>query len=84
MESAMKKTRHSFTSPCNPKLACTVSAAALMLGVSSAATIGLHFQDSYCASTPYSGFPVTMTAFGIASSGWENLTPMPSGYGCGG
>jgi hypothetical protein len=55
-----------------------------MLGVSSAATIGLHFQVNYCASTPYSGFPVTMTAFGVASNGWENLTPMPSGYGCGG
>lgn len=78
----MKKPSHSFNSPCNQKLACTVSAAALMLGVSSAATIGLHFQADYCASTPYSGFPVTMTAFGVASNGWENLTPMPSGYGC--
>ncbi len=78
----MKKLHRSFNSPRNKKLACTVSAAALMLGVSSAATIGLHFQVNYCASTPYSGFPVTMTAFGIASNGWESLTPMPSGYGC--
>jgi hypothetical protein len=64
------------------KVACTVSAAALMLGVSSAATIGLHFQDNYCASAPYTGFPVTLTAFGIAPSGWENLTQMDTGYGC--
>ncbi len=66
----------------NKKIACTVSAAALMLGVSSAATIGLHFQcDYYCSSNlRYTGYPVTMTAFGIESNAWENLTEMPTGY----
>ena len=49
----------------NKKIACTISAAALMLGVSSAATIGLHFQENYCSAQAYSGYPVTMTAFGI-------------------
>jgi hypothetical protein len=63
------------------KIACTVSAAALMLGVSSAATIGLHFQENYCGSPAYSGFPVTMTAFGVESNGWENLLEMDNGYG---
>ena len=33
------------------KIACTVSAAALMLGVSSAATVGLHFQCNYTNAT---------------------------------
>jgi len=63
------------------QVACTVSAAALMLGVSEAATMGLHFQENYCGSAAYSGFPVTLTAFGIATNGWENLTPMDTGYG---
>jgi hypothetical protein len=52
-----------------------------MLGVSSAATIGLHFQENYCGSAAYSGYPVTLIAFGIQSNGWENLLPMNSGYG---
>jgi hypothetical protein len=54
-----------------------------MLGVSSAATVGLHFQVNYCDSQDYSGFPVTLTAFGIPPSGWQNLTQMDTGYGCG-
>ncbi len=62
------------------KIACTVSAAALMLGVSSAATVGLHFQDNYCSAYAYSGFPVTLTAFGVESNAWENLLPMDTGY----
>ncbi|HEY3861566.1 MAG TPA: LamG-like jellyroll fold domain-containing protein [Verrucomicrobiae bacterium] len=67
------------------KIACTVSASALMLGVSSAATIGLHFQENYCGAPAYSGFLVTLTAFGIAPSSWENLAQMNTGYGsCGG
>jgi hypothetical protein len=65
------------------KVACTVSAAALMLGVSHAATVAMHFQVNYCGYTGYSGFPVTVTAFGVAPSGWQNLTPMNSGYGSG-
>ena len=62
------------------QVVCTVSAAALMLGVSEAATVGLHFQEHYCAAPAYSGFPVTLTAFGIATNGWENLTEMETGY----
>ena len=76
----MKRLHGSMHRSRNHKLACTVSAAALMLGVSSAATIGLHFQDNYCGSPAYSGFPVTVTAFGIDPSGWENLLPMNTGY----
>ena len=53
-----------------------------MLGVSQASTVGLHFQVNYCADSTYSGFPVTLTAFGIGPSGWQNLTPMDTGYGC--
>ncbi|PWU21473.1 MAG: hypothetical protein C5B50_01610 [Verrucomicrobia bacterium] len=62
------------------KVACTVSAAALMLGVSHAATVGMHFMQNYCGSANYSGYIVTLTAFGIAPSGWQNLTPMQTGY----
>lgn len=51
-----------------------------MLGVSPGATIGLHFMENYCGAYTYSGFPVTMTAFGIAPSGWENLAEMQTGY----
>jgi hypothetical protein len=84
----MKKARRFSNESRHKKLACTVSAAALMLGVSSAATVGLHFQESYCDGNGlplagYSGIPVTLTAFGIAPSSWENLTMMPTGYsGC--
>lgn len=52
-----------------------------MLGVSQAATIGLHFQVDWSTSAPhYTGFQVTATAFGVPVSGWENLTPLPTGY----
>jgi hypothetical protein len=84
----MKKTRSRSQSTAPRKVVCTVSAAALMLGVSQAATIGLHFQVDYCTSggTPnaaYSGYPVTVTAFGIPTNQWENLIPMATGYqGC--
>ncbi len=64
------------------KVATTVSAAALMLGVSHAATVAMHFQDNYCGGAAYSGYPVTITAFGVAPSGWQNLLGMPTGYGC--
>src|SRR5271154_835986 len=78
----MKKPHGSKNSSRNKKVACTVSADGLMLGVSSAATVGLHFQVNYCDSQDYTGFPVTLTAFGIPPSGWQNLTPMDTGYGC--
>lgn len=77
----MKRPRSSIRNPRAKKVACTVSAAALMLGVSQAASIGLHFQENYCGSAAYSGFPVTLSAFGIPPSGWENLTAMDTGYG---
>ena len=66
----------------NKKIACTVSAAALMLGVSSAATVGLHFQCNYsCGNLAYTGYPVILPAFGIPTNEWENLAPTPNGYG---
>ena len=77
----MKKTHGSPNNSRIKKVACTVSAAALMLGVSSAATIGLHFQENYCGAPAYSGYPVTQTAFGIDPSAWENLAEMNTGYG---
>jgi hypothetical protein len=81
----MKRPLGSINSSRNKKIACTVSAAALMLGVSSGATIGLHFMENYCGSPAYSGYPVTFTAFGIESNGWENLLEMNTGYSsCGG
>src|ERR1700676_4467458 len=76
----MKRLRSNSRNLRAKKVACTVSAAALMLGVSQAASIGLHFQENYCGSAAYSGFPVTLSAFGIAPSGWENLTAMDTGY----
>ena len=77
----MKKLRSSSRLSSSKKIACTVSAAALMLGVSSAATVGLHFTETYCGGyTNYSGFPVTLTAFGIAPGNWQNLIPMGTGY----
>jgi hypothetical protein len=51
-----------------------------MLGVSQAATIGINFQAAY-SSPSYTGSTITATAFGIPPSGWESLTPMPTGYG---
>ena len=76
----MKK-RHS-PSHAPLKAACTVSAAALMLGVSHAATVGFNFQTHYCSSAAYNGAAVTATAFGIGTNSWESLTPMDTGYGC--
>jgi hypothetical protein len=62
------------------KIAGTVSAAALMLGVSPAATVGFNFQVNYCSYPSYSGAVVTATAFGIEANNWESLTPMDTGY----
>ena len=64
------------------RIAGTVSASALMLGVSSAATVGFNFQANYCADAAYSGTVVTGTAFGIEPNNWEGLSPMATGYGC--
>jgi len=62
------------------KVACTVSAAALMLGVSEAASIGFNLQVDYCGASAAYRNNVTATAFGIAATSWENLTPMMTGY----
>ena len=78
----MKRSRSCSSNNRARKVACTVSAAALMLGVSEAATVGLYFRVNYCADTRYNGAPVTMTAFGVATNQWQNLTPMDTGYGC--
>src|SRR5690349_16144777 len=61
------------------KVACTVSAAALMLGVSQAATIGLKFTVDYCGFANYVNY-VNAPAFGVPMNQWENLTPMGTGY----
>ena len=78
----MKKPRYLAPTPQTRKVACTVSAAALMLGVSHAATVGFNFQANYCAAPSYSGAIVTGPAFGIGTNAWESLTPMDTGYGC--
>ncbi len=77
-----RKLRHSHPNTRPLKAVCTVSAAALMLGVSHAATVGFNFQTHYCSTASYSGAPVTAPAFGIDPSSWENLTQMDTGYGC--
>ena len=64
------------------KAACRVSAAALMLGVSHAATVGFNFTANYCSAASYSGAYVTATAFGINTNGWESLAQMDTGYSC--
>lgn len=61
------------------KVACTVSAAALMLGVSQAATIGLKFTVDYCGFNNYVNY-VNAPAFGIPMDQWQNLTAMGTGY----
>lgn len=64
------------------KIVGTVSAAALMLGMSQAATVGFNFQVNYCSAASYAGAIVTVPAFGIETNGWENLAQMDTGYGC--
>jgi hypothetical protein len=59
--------------------AAAVSAAALMLGVSQAATVGFNFQWTYC-SYSYAilspGALVTADAFGLDAGEWVSLEPM--------
>ena len=66
----------------NKRLACAVSAASLMLGVSHAAVVGINFQVTWSdvPAPGYTGFPVTATAFGIPAAHWENVSPMDTGY----
>jgi hypothetical protein len=80
-----RRPRWSTNTSRNKKLACTVSAAALMLGVTHAAVVGINFQVTWSdiSAAGYTGFPVTATAFGIPATNWENVTPMDTGYaGC--
>ena len=82
---SMMKTKRFHTGPKNTsirKMAGTVSAAALMLGASHAATVGFNFQVNYCYSAAYSGAVVTASAFGIGPGSWESLSPMDTGYAC--
>jgi len=75
----MKKLRHYPHSTRAATVACTVSAAALMLGVSPAATVGLKFTVNYCGYPNYVNY-VNASAFGIPMDGWQNLTAMGTGY----
>jgi hypothetical protein len=52
----MKRSRYYSHDHPVRKVACTVSAAALMLGVSQAATVGFNFQANYCGSASYPEF----------------------------
>jgi len=78
----MKRVRYFPSNNRARQMVCTVSAAALMLGASHAATVGFNFQANYCSFPSYSGAIVTAQAFGIGPSGWESLTQMATGYGC--
>jgi hypothetical protein len=78
----MRRIRDSREQCAVKQAACTISAAALMLGVSQAATVGFNFQTHYCAAASYSGAVVTAPAFGIGTNGWESLSQMDTGYGC--
>ena len=81
----MKKLRPSSYTGAR-KAACVVSAAALMLGVSHAATIGLKFTVDYCGFGNYVNY-VNSPAFGMDTNLWQNLTGSVSGetmgYGMG-
>lgn len=77
----MKKLRSEREMGLTKRAVCTVSAAALMLGVSHAATVGFNFQAHYCGTESYSGAIVTAPAFGIGTNAWENLSQMDTGYG---
>ncbi|HLH56622.1 MAG TPA: LamG-like jellyroll fold domain-containing protein [Verrucomicrobiae bacterium] len=78
----MKRFRYGNGRPQVKQTVCAVSAAALMLGVSQAATVGFNFQAHYCASDSYSGAVVTGPAFGIGTNSWESLPQMDTGYSC--
>jgi hypothetical protein len=78
----MKRTRYNRNKAATKQTVGTISAAALMLGVSQAATVGFNFQTHYCSSASYSGAVVTAPAFGIGTNGWESLPQMDTGYGC--
>jgi concanavalin A-like lectin/glucanase superfamily protein len=78
----MKRLRSNSDNSSFAKAAGTISAAALMLGVSHAATVGFNFQCNYCGAASYSGAIVTAPAFGIGTNGWESLAQMETGYGC--
>jgi Concanavalin A-like lectin/glucanases superfamily len=78
----MKKLRFPPSDPSVRKVSLSVSAAALMLGASHAATVGFNFQCNYCDNYAFSGAVVTASAFGVGTNAWENLSPMSTGIGC--
>jgi len=78
----MKRIRNPREKCSVKQAACTISAEALMLGVSQAATVGFNFQTHYCSQASYNGAVVTAPAFGIGTNGWESLPQMDTGYGC--
>ena len=61
--------------------ACTISAAALMLGVSEAATVGFNFQANYCYNAGYSGavviesFTQDVKVIARAAAIWRQIEP---------
>jgi hypothetical protein len=61
------------------QMALAVPAAALMLGSSQGAQIGINFQADSSPYTSYSGKPVTATAFGIDPAHWFSMAPIPTG-----
>jgi hypothetical protein len=74
----MKRNRSSSKAGSARRMACTVSAASLMLGVSQAATVGLKFTVDYGLNN-YVNY-VNGPAFGVPMNNWQNLTGMPTGY----
>lgn len=56
-----------------------VSASALMLGMSQAATIGINWTTTFAGYGAPSGAIVTQTAFGVAPADWTNIASAPTG-----
>jgi Immunoglobulin I-set domain len=61
------------------QLALSVPAAALMLGSSQGAEVGINFQADWAPYTSYTGKPVTATAFGIDPANWYNMDAVSTG-----
>src|ERR1035437_495682 len=77
----MKRARSYSSNDRARKVVCTVSAAALMLGITHAATVGINFPVSYSSTVGNYINYVNAPAFGIPQSGWQSLSPTGTGYG---
>lgn len=77
----MKRARSCSSNNRARKAVCTVSAAALMLGITHAATVGINFPVSYSSTVGNYINYVNAPAFGIPQSGWQSLSPTGTGYG---